>query len=380
MPTYDAIVLGVGGVGGAVLDQLAQRGLRVIGIDRFNPPHDRGSSHGQTRVIRQAYFEHPDYVPLLRESYRLWDQLERRAGCTLFTRCGLVEVGPADGIVVPGVLRAAQLHDLEVESLTPEEVTRRWPAIRVPEGLSAVFEPSAGYLAVDECVAWQIKLAQQQGAEVLTGCEVTGWKSLANQIEVITSQGTFAAQRLVIAAGAWARELIPGFNDWLVPHRVPLFWFDARQLPAARELPTYLFELGSEVCYGFPSLDGNSIKVAPHAAGQVVNNPLEVDRTVDPGEEQAIRRFLGDCLPLAGSSLLHHTTCLYTMTPDQHFIVDRVEADPRVVFAAGLSGHGFKFVPALGRALADLAIDGQTDLPIGFLSAARFGHPTAALD
>jgi monomeric sarcosine oxidase len=372
MQTYDAIVLGVGGVGGATLYELARRGLRVVGIDRFMPPHDRGSSHGQTRVIRQAYFEHPDYVPLLRESYAGWEALEASSGRTLFTRCGLLEAGPADGIVVPGVLRAAELHGLEVESLTGPEVSRRWPGLVIPAGLDAVFEPTAGYLAVDQCVATQVELAQQHGAELLIGCVVTGWDAEPSHLTVHTSQGDLAAARLVIAAGAWARELLPGFGDQLIPLRKSVFWFDAAQTPGASELPTYLFEFGDEVFYGFPSLDGLSLKVAQHTGGQALDNPLDVDRSVNPSEELAMRQFLAQCLPSAGGKLVHHTTCLYTMSPDQHFVVDRLPDEPRVAYAAGLSGHGFKFVPALGQALADLTIDGHTDLPIGFLSATRF--------
>ncbi len=372
METYDAIVLGVGGVGGATLYELARRGLRVVGIDRFTPPHDRGSSHGETRVIRQAYFEHPDYVPLLCESYAGWESLEASSGRTLFTRCGLLEAGPADGVVVPGVLRAAELHDLAVESLTGEEVRHRWPGIVLPEGLDAVFEPTAGYLAVDQCVATNIDLAQQHGAELLTGCIVAGWDAQPSHLTVHTSQGDLATARLVVAAGAWARELLPNFGDRLIPLRKGLFWFDVGSLPNARELPTYLFELGSEVFYGFPSLDGLSLKVAEHSGGQVLDNPLKVDRGINHSEEAALRRFLAQCLPNVGQQLVDHTTCLYTMSPDHHFVVDRLPEDPRVVYAAGLSGHGFKFVPALGRALADLAIEGTTDLPIGFLSASRF--------
>jgi sarcosine oxidase len=372
MQAYDAIVIGVGGVGGAALYQLARRGLRVKGIDRFIPPHDRGSSHGQTRVIRQAYFEHPDYVPLLRQSYAGWEEVEQHAGKTLLTRCGLLEAGPPDGEVVPGVLRAAELHSLEVEQLTPSEVTRRWPAIRIPEGLDAVFEPSAGYLAVDECVLTHLELARQLGAELLTGCVVEGWSSHPSHITLSTSEGEFATERLIVTAGAWSRELIAGSSNRLIPLRKPVFWFDASRVPGATELPTYLFELGSDVFYGFPSLDGQSIKVAEHSGGTPLAKPLDVDRSVDPRDEQAIRTFLARCLPQVGDTLVDHTTCLYTMSPDGHFVVDRLADDPRVAYAAGLSGHGFKFVPALGRALVELAIDGTTDLPIGFLSAARF--------
>src|SRR5262245_34203628 len=209
MSTYDAIVLGTGGIGSAALYELARHGAQVVGIDRFDPPHDRGSTHGHTRVIRQAYFEHPDYVPLLLESYRLWHELEQRAGQRLYHQIGLVEIGPQDGVVVPGVLRAAAEHHLAVERLTASEVTDSWPGLRVSEKLQAVVEPHAGYLLVEDCVRAQLDAARAAGALLLTDTEVLSWDAKPQEVRVETNRGEFVAGRLIIAAGAWAGSVIP---------------------------------------------------------------------------------------------------------------------------------------------------------------------------
>jgi monomeric sarcosine oxidase len=370
---YDAIVLGAGGVGSAALWQLARRGVRVLGIDRFQPPHDRGSSHGQTRIIRQAYFEHADYVPLLLESYRLWEELEHHAGRQLKRETGLVEIGPADGVVVPGVLRAAAQHGLEVEPLTAGEIQRRWPALRVPEKLTGVFERRAGLLHVEACVEACLDAAKRAGAELLTGVEVLDWSS-GGDILVRTSAGDFHAARLVITGGAWAGELLAGLGIEFQVRRKAQLWFDARDSGTRADalFPCYLFELPRGVFYGFPEIDERGLKAAEHSGGDLVPAPLAVDRSLRESDRAPVEAFLHAHLPAAITPPREHSVCLYTMSPDEHFIVDRHPGNSRVVFAAGLSGHGFKFTPVLGRALADLALEGGSIMPIDFLSLRRF--------
>lgn len=372
MPTasYDAIVLGAGGVGSAAMWQLARRGLRVLGIDRFAPPHDRGSSHGQTRIIRQAYFEHADYVPLLVESYRLWAELERTAGQRLLLETGLVEVGPADGVVVPGVLRAAREHGLEVEQLSAAEIMERWPSFRVPAELVGVFERRAGLLHVEQCVRAQLVAAQEAGAELRAGVNVFDWSADDDGVRVETSAGQFTAGRLVVTAGAWAGPLLAGLDLRLEVRRKPLMWhaIGDDRMRAEAGFPCYLFEVPQGVLYGFPALDGRGLKVAEHTGGEAVADPLSVDRRLHDSDRAPVEAFLKRHLPAAQTPCREFSVCLYTMSPDEHFIVDRHPQHERVVFAAGLSGHGFKFTPVLGAALADLTIDGATQLPIGFLS------------
>jgi len=378
MERYDAIVLGVGGVGSAALYHFARRGARVLGVDRFRPPHDRGSTHGHTRVIRQAYFEHADYVPLLRESYREWHDLQGRAGRQLLHQIGLIEVGPSDGMVVPGVLRAAEEHELTVEPMTAAEIEKRWPGLRVGDGLVGVFEPTAGYLLVEDCVQAHLDAARAAGAEVLFDTEIESWMAIGDGVRVRTSSGVdITAGRLIITAGAWAGRLLSELNVPLTIRRKSLFWFDTdgAEYDVANDMPVFLFELpattGDAVFYGFPKLDVRGVKVAEHSGGRIVNDPLDVDRSIDADEQRRLEEFLARHLPGVSLRVADHAVCLYTMSPDEHFIVDRHPALPNAFIAAGLSGHGFKFAPVLGRALAEMALDGGTDLPIGFLSMQR---------
>jgi sarcosine oxidase len=372
MKQYDAIVLGAGGVGSAAMFHLAKRGAKVLGIDRFQPPHDRGSTHGHTRVIRQAYFEHADYVPLLKESYRLWHQLEQTAETKLFYQAGLVQAGPADGQVVPGVLRASAEHGIAVEQLSSAGVEKRWSGLRAGN-LAAVYEPSAGYLLVEDCVAAHLDAARAAGAELITDTEVRAWAAGDGEARVQTTRGEFTAGRLVIAAGAWAGKLLADLNVSLVVRRKSLFWFETDDPKYdVADFPVFLFELPAGVFYGFPKLDARGVKVAEHTGGRIVEDPLAVDRNLDVGERQQLTNFLATHLPGVSHQVAHHVVCLYTMSPDENFIVDRHPQHANVVFAAGLSGHGFKFVPVLGRVLAELALDGGTKLPIDFLSLKRF--------
>jgi sarcosine oxidase len=374
MKRYDAIVLGTGGIGSAALYHLARRGVRAIGIDRFHPPHDRGSSHGQTRVIRQAYFEHPVYVPLLLNSYRLWRELEQRTGRRLLHQIGLVEIGPANGVVVPGVLQAADEHRLAVEALTAVEIQRRWPGLRASDPLVGVYEPAAGYLLVEDCVAAHLEAARAAGAELLPDTEVLAWDANQQGVRVRTSNGEFTADRLIVTAGAWAGQLLADVNIRLTIRRKSLFWFatDAVDYDASSRFPVFLFELPGGVFYGFPKLDARGVKFAEHSGGVPVADPLAVDRAVDQEEQQRLREILPQFLPGVSPRVTDHAVCLYTMSPDEHFVVDRHPAHANVVFAAGLSGHGFKFAPILGQALADLALSGASELPIDFLSLERF--------
>ena len=385
-PVYDAIVLGAGGVGSAAMWQLARRGLRVLGIDRFAPPHDRGSTHGQTRIIRQAYFEHPDYVPLLLESYRLWEELEQQTGSQLKVETGLLEAGPVDGVVVLGVLAAAAQHRLDVERLTAAEVAARWPAFRLrgepgaEEELVGVFERRAGLLYVEKCVDACLAEAKRHGAELLTGVEVLDWTSGAD-IVVRTTAGEFRAARLVVAAGAWSASLLSSLGVPLEVRRKSQMWFKGpaagrnsttSSTAAADGGPCFLFELAHGVFYGLPAIDERGLKAAEHSGGDVVANPLTVDRTLQLVESERVDEFLHAHLPSVETPCRAHAVCLYTMSPDEHFIVDRHPSDPRIAFAAGLSGHGFKFTPVLGQALAELATEGVTCQPTAFLSLGRF--------
>ncbi|MCA9240343.1 MAG: N-methyl-L-tryptophan oxidase [Planctomycetales bacterium] len=368
---FDVIVLGVGGVGSAALWRLARRGLNVLGIDQFDPPHNQGSSHGATRLIRQAYFEHPSYVPLTQHAYRLWAELEALSGERLFEKTGILQVGPSDGHVLPGVLRSAREHTLPVEQLTSEQVVERWPAFRVPENLSAVYEQNAGFLHVERSVAACRAAAESSGAQVLVNSLVVDWSYDAQCVRVRTEHEEWHAERLIIAGGAWAGGLLKELGLGLTIRRKSLFWFAAPAGHSPSDMPPYLFELPEGVFYGLPAIDDLGVKVGDHSAGTLLGKPEEINREIAPEEEAAVQGFLKQCLPGVSDQRTAHSTCYYTMSPDEHFMVDLHPQSPRVAFAAGLSGHGFKFTPVLGEALANLVMDHATDLPVGFLALNR---------
>lgn len=367
MSTYEVAVLGTGGVGSAALRHAALAGARTIGIDRFIAPHPQGSSHGQTRIIRQAYFEHPQYVPLLLESYRLWEELAQQAQQRLYVETGLLQFGPADGVVVTGVMRAAVEHQLTVEQLTRQNIAERWPALQVPTGFVSVLETRAGYLLVEECVASQLAAARAAGAEILAPCEVLGWEP-GTQIRIRTTAGTITTEKLIVTAGAWAGDLLADLDLQFAVRRKSMFWFAPQQ--SFNDVPCYLYDLSPGVFYGFPEIDGR-VKVAEHSGGERIEDPLNYDRQINAHDAQRVLDFLGECLPHVTASLVEHQTCLYTMSPDEHFVVDFYPREKNVVFAAGLSGHGFKFTPVLGKALAEMALAGGTRLPMDFWGLSR---------
>ncbi len=370
---YDAIVIGAaGGVGSAAMFHLASRGARVLGLDRFPPGHDRGSSHGRTRIIRQAYYEHPDYVPLLVRAYQLWDELGALRGETLRHEAGCCKLVRHDSSVLAGVRESARQHRLEVEELTARQIADRFPGFRASDNWRGLFEPRAGYLDVEQCVVAHSEEAVKRGAELRTGVTVQRWTADRAAISVSTDAGEFRAARLVIAAGAGRRSCLPISRSRSSSRRKPVFWYPAADdYRVDRGCPAFLFDTPGGIFYGIPQIDAHGLKVAEHTGGDSVTDPLHVDRELHPADQERVERFLANHLPGVRRPFSHFSVCMYTLTPDEHFIVDRHPADPRIVLAAGLSGHGFKFTCVLGEALADLALNGSTDLPIGFLALDR---------
>jgi sarcosine oxidase len=373
MTTFDVIVLGTGGVGSAACWQLAKRGANVLGLDRFPPGHDRGSSHGQTRIIRQAYFEHADYVPLLRRAYELWHELEQTSGQKLFEQVGLLQVGPPDGIVLPGVLRAAALHGLEVDLLSAADSNRRFPGFFVPDEMQAVYEPAAGFLRVEACVRAHCDAALRCGAELKSGVNVLGWSADGNGVAVRTDQGDFHAAKLIITAGPWVADFL---RKEVAPVRVVrkhIYWFPAPagHHQAAQGTPTFLYELPHGVFYGFPVINSDGLKCGEHSGGELAPDPLNDPRLPSPIDEARVSHFVQQYLPGIEPRPQQRSVCFYTMSPDENFLLDRHPENPNVCFAAGLSGHGFKFTGVLGQVLADWTLAGRTNLPVEFLALNR---------
>ena len=383
MNTADVIVIGTGGMGSAACAQLALRGASVIGLDRFPLAHDRGSSHGQTRLIRQAYYEHPDYVPLLLEAYRLWRRLEEDTGRRLLFQSGLMMAGSPEGEAIAGTLRAADIHGLPVERLAVAEAQRRFPHFRLDDGWIAIWEAAAGYLMVEDCIRAFAAVAQSHGARFKTDVAVLGWTAGAHGVMVDTDRGTFRADRLVIAPGAGASELARLNSIPLTILKKSMFWYRpkaavaadfaaASAAPGSTGFPCFAFDTPAGFYYGFPALDDRGVKMAEHTGGRLVRNPLTLDRTLDRNEEARVAAIARAHLPDLGTDLAYDSSCMYTMAPDGQFVIGLHPESPRVAVAAGFSGHGFKFASVVGAILADLALNGRTTQPIGFLAPDRF--------
>ena len=356
---YDVIVLGTGGVGSAALYQLASRGLNVLGLDRFPPGHDRGSSHGETRMIRQSYFEHADYVPMLLRAYTLWDELDP----SLLQRSGVYYVGSDKGDVIQGVRHSAKRHDLLIE----ESHAAPPGGFALPKDATVLFEPEAGLLPVERCVELQLSKAVAMGATHRWGESVLDWREDNDGVSVSTHAEKFTADSLIITAGSWAGQMLSGCELPLRILRKHLHWFETGDIVNDRG---FFYELEHGMFYGFPAQDG-LIKIGEHSNGEEIDDPLLASRDEDPKDTKRIEEFVRAYMPGIGPAR-RHTVCFYTMTPDGHFLVDHVPGSKRVAFAAGLSGHGFKFTPVLGEILADLVVDGDTDLDINFLGLDRF--------
>jgi sarcosine oxidase len=368
----DAIVVGLGGFGSAALYHLALRGARVLGLESFHAAHAWGSSHGQTRIIRKAYFEHPNYVPLLHAAYALWRALEQETGRTLLVQAGLVLSGRPESESIAGTLRSAREHNLAVELLSPADARRRFDGFVFPDDFQTIFEQQAGFLEVESCVQSHLDRARALGASMGFGEPVVSWRAVAGGVEVVTSQNCYQAGRLVVTAGPWASQILAELlAAQLQVVRKPVFWFPAgRNLSLSAGTPTFFFETAFGQFYGFPRIDGNCLKVAEHTRGDVAD-PGSVDRALHPEDLAAVARFLRVHLPGVRPIPAAHSVCLYTKTPDQHFLIDWHPRHRQVVFGAGFSGHGFKFTTVLGQALAEMALNGRTALPVQFLSLSR---------
>ena len=376
--TFDAIVVGLGGMGSAALFELARRGRRVLGLEQFVPGHDQGSSHGQTRIIRQAYYEHPAYVPLVRRAYERWYDLEQRQGVHLLTTSACLSVGPPDGELVSGVRRAADEHSLLIEALTAVELRRRFPAFRFGDDYAAIVEPTAGFLNVEECVKAHVRAAVDLGAVVQSGERVVSWRADGTSEEVFTAQGRHVAAQLILTAGPWAEELLDRHGAALTVMRQVPMWFQTKddRLFRRDQFPVFIAETPAGAYYGLPAINGDGVKVACHYGAPELPGPAAIDRTITDADEVPVRRFLREHLPAADGPRRRAAVCIYKLTPDRQFIIDRHPDHTNVAVAAGFSGHGFKFASVVGEILADLIETGKTALPIDLFRIGRFGEPS----
>ena len=371
----DVAVIGLGATGSAALHQLAKRGLRVVGFEQFAPGHDRGSSHGETRIIRLGYFEHPSYVPLVRAAIPLWRALERESGQALLHVTGILEMGAPDGTLVAGTLRAAQAHGLAHEVLDAANVMGRFPAFRLPPHFVGVFQPEGGILAAELAIQAQLALAAAAGAEVRTNETVRAIEPTAAGVRVITERDAIDAGQVAVAAGPWVKQLLPDLSVPLRVTRQVVGWFEPAEaaLLARERCPVYLIENDAGVFYGFPAGPKPGVKFAKHHHGDETVDPAGPARPVDDADVALLRAALAAHVPAANGRLVEAQTCRYTMTPDGDFILDRLPGAPAILVASPCSGHGFKFAPVIGDILADLATRGATRHDTSRFRLARFG-------
>jgi sarcosine oxidase len=371
---YDVIVVGLGGMGSAAAYHLAARGQRVLGLEKFTAAHDKGSSHGGSRIIRQSYFEDPAYVPLLLRAYELWEKLAADSQREVFRLTGGLFSGPPECLTVAGSLRAAQEWSLPHEVLEAGEIRARFPNFTPQTGDIAVYEAKAGFARPEMTVQAHIDLAERAGATLSFGEEVLEWTETADGVRVTTAEATYTAGQVVICPGAWAPQLLAELNIPITVERQVLYWLDpvGGTTPFV-DHPIFIDENGAGMqIYGFPAIDGpgGGVKVAFFRRG-VVCTPATIDRVVHPQEIAEMRDRVAELLPALDGPCLHSATCMYSNTPDQNFVIARHPDCANVTVACGFSGHGFKFVPVVGEILADLAIAGETSHPITLFDPRR---------
>ena len=366
------IVIGLGIMGSATAWALARRGVRVVGLEQYAPFHALGSSHGKTRIIREAYFESPEYVPLVQRAYELWDELGERTGRRLLRVTGGVSIGRLDSPFIVGARESAQRHGLAHELLDAQEARKRFPVLALPDDFVALVEGRTGILFAEECWRAFCEDAVRLGAELRFGVRVHGFAPDGEGMTVETESGRLRADRVVVTAGPWSTTLLADLGLPLEVRRVLVVHVQPDDPTRFRPevLPIFIMDVPEGEYYGFPFLPDQGVKFGRHDDGEVCT-PESARRTVTDDEVRWMTGVLERYLPGAAREVLMTVTCLYTMTPDSHFMIDRHPEWPQVVFAGGFSGHGFKFASVMGEALADLALEGASRLPIGFLSFRR---------
>jgi sarcosine oxidase len=375
----DVVVVGLGGMGSQALWRLARRGARVIGVDQFPPGHDRGSSHGQTRIIRTAYAEGPDYVPLVQQAWRLWDELAAATGEELVRRTGGLMLGPPSAATIAGPIDSARRHRLPYEVLDAAAVRTRFPQHRFAAG-SGFVEADAGVLFPERSVRAAVRAAEAAGARTAIGSPVTGVLPDPDRPRVRIGDRTLVARRVVLAAGAWTGRLLPGLAARLRPVRRVIGWFAADRPDdfAPDRFPVYIRadgdRPGSSVWYGCPQVDGSTVKIGLHMRPGLDEpaDPVPGPRPPDRADAAALTEIVAATLVGLRPEPVRLATCMYTLTPDEHFVIGHRRDLPGLTLLAGFSGHGFKFAPVVGEIAAQLALTGRCGLPIGLFDPHRF--------
>jgi sarcosine oxidase len=374
MKTYDVIVIGLGAMGGSAAYHCAKRGVSVLGLDANQPHHTLGSSHGATRAIRETYFESPDYVPLCQRSFDLWRELEKQTGTGLLNTAGAIYVGPEGHPMLRGVMSAAETHNLEAEQISRTAMANRFPGFALPEDWQGVFEHRGGVLRADACLQAHADLATTLGADLRFGVAAKSWeRTAAGTVVVDTGDAKFEAAAVILTLGPWACVALQELNLPLSARRIPVIHFDARD-PSRYDpenMSVYFWATPIGVFAGFPHFETEGIKIMRHDIGDVCT-PDTIRRQISPDDIAEVARFADEYMPFANRRVRKTLACMYTMTPDNHFIIDSHPAFENLVYATGFSGHGFKFAPVVGEILADMVLTGGTDHATEFLKSSRF--------
>jgi sarcosine oxidase len=371
---YDAIVVGVGGMGAATCWQLARRGRKVLGLEQFDIPHTSGSSHGINRIIRLAYYEDPSYVPLLKRAYELWRELEAACGEHLLHITGSIDASEPDGIVFTGALESCRLHDLSHEVLTSADLTRRFPGYHLPEDYLALYQEDGGFLLSERCIVQHVAEAMKFGAEIHGREAVLDWTATENGISVRTTRNTYRTEKLIFTAGAWMGTLLDELAPLLQPERQVLAWLQPiePELFTPETFPVFNLSVPEGRYYGFPVYGNPGFKVGRyHHLDEAIDLSAPM-REPDLADEAILRAFVSRYTPAANGPALAMRTCIFTNSPDEHFIIDTLPDDERIIIASPCSGHGYKFCSVIGEILTDLAIDGSTRHDISLFALDRF--------
>lgn len=374
---YDAIVIGVGGMGSAALYELARRGKRVLGLERFGVPHDQGSSHGVNRIIRLAYYEHPSYVPIMKRGYELWRELQERTGEQLLYITGSVDAGPEKSEVFRGSHQSCLEHDLPHEVLDSRELRKRFPGYQLPSGHYALYQEEGGFLMSERCIVNFVFAGLALGGEVHAHEQVLAWTTTPHGVTVTTDRGRYEAETLVITAGAWANKLVPNLKQNAVAERQVLGWFQPTRpeyfTPA--RFPVFNLLVDEGRYYGFPVFGVPGFKIGRYHHHEEHTDPDTIDRHLHPQDEEVLRACVRRYFPDADGPTMKLATCMFTNSPDEHFILGPHPEAPQVVFGAGFSGHGFKFASVIGEILAELASEGTTRHDISLFDPKRYLTP-----
>jgi sarcosine oxidase len=380
--SFDVIVIGVGSMGSSACYHLASRGCNVLGLEQFGIAHEFGAHAGQSRIIRKAYFENSDYVPLLERAYTNWHALEAETGIQIYFKTGLVYFGPADHLLIKGVKQSASLYNVVLENVDRASAIKRFPSFHIPNDFEILFEPEAGFVTPENAIRLFAKHATGKGAEIHAQEKVIEWKQEGHGVVVTTDQNVYSCKKVIITAGPWAGKMIPTLSGKLKITRQFVAWINPKKWSdfGLGNFPCWLMtdETSRGCYYGFPILNElkfgppRGLKVAHHYPARETD-PDHVDRQMTQEDREDLNYVLHKYLPGCFESLLSYKICLYANSPDEDFIIDKLPGfEDHVSIACGFSGHGFKFASVVGEILADLALDGETKLPIGFLSAKRF--------